>query len=423
MHYDLVILGAGTAGLMAAISAGETLRQTGISARIAIFEKNAQPGIKILATGGGRCNFTNSGSTYSLIQKFGRNGRFLIPALHQLDNQALRDFFTTRNVPSHEEHGGKIYPDSNQASSIVDALLRSIHELGIEIITGAVGTVTAIQRLENFHITTANNQTHTANQLLLATGGMSHPRMGTTGDGYRFAQSLGHSIITPRPAIVALLTQDEWPKSLQGLAVQDVEVKLPPHRKWARVSKGDLLFTHFGLSGPAILNPSEIYAELLETSPGGKVPLTIDFSPQHSQETWQHKMRNWRQRLGKKLLRTMLGEKLPRRLTEKLLELENIPQDQTCASLTASQIHRLIERIKLSRFTITGTRGFHEAMVTAGGVKLGEVDPRTMQSKIVPNLYLAGEVLDLTGPSGGYNLQLAFSTGALAGMTMAIKII
>ncbi|MCL2646193.1 MAG: NAD(P)/FAD-dependent oxidoreductase [Phycisphaerales bacterium] len=461
MHYDLAILGAGAAGMMAAVFAGEACRHATISPRIAIFEKNTQPGAKVLVCGGGRCNFTNAGPIDFLIRQFGRNGRFLTPALRHMDNKKLQNFFTARGVPSHEETGGKIYPNSNQAKSIVEALLRNIRELGIEIITGMAGAVTAIQRIENtestentettvkikikiktsvlsvssvpsvfFELVMANGQTHTAKTLLLAVGGMSYPRMGTTGDGYRFARALGHSIVTPRPAIVGLLTQEKWPKSLQGLAVPEVEVMLPPHKKSVRadrMSKGDMLFTHFGLSGPAILNPSEIFAELLESST--TAPLGIDFLPRCSHEELHRMMREWQQKLGKKLLRKMFSEMdgrdfaLPQRLAEKWLELEKIPLDQSCASLAAAQMHRLVERIKQSRFTICGTRGFQEAMVTAGGVTLGEVDPHTMQSKITPSLYLVGEVLDLTGPSGGYNLQLAFATGALAGAAMANELV
>ncbi len=493
MEYDLAILGAGAAGMMAAVAAGERLHGPPphpAPRRIAIFERNVQPGIKVLVCGGGRCNFTNAGSVEFLIRQFGRNGRFLTPALQHLDNEALRDFFANLGVPSHVEPGGKVYPDSNQAQSVVDALVRRMRELGVAIFTGSSGTVAAVERIKTaenaenaedrgtgefqkvsskqefsatsapsavdlsaqsgagFHITTAAGESVTARILLLAVGGMSYQRMGTIGDGYRFAQALGHTIATPRPAIVGLLTKEEWGKTISGLAVRDVEITIVPSetrnaKRETRKSEGDMLFTHFGISGPAILNPSEIIAELLEKYP--EVTLKIDFAP-HTTNAQAHAiLRDWKQHQGKKLLRKMLSQhtpdititstssdktaippsspfivhhssfSIPSRLAEKILELEQIPTDQPCSTLTSSQIHRLVERIKNCPFTIFATRGFKEAMVTAGGIKLTEVNPRTYESKICKNLFLTGEVLDLTGPSGGYNLQLAFSTGHLAG--------
>lgn len=432
MHYDLAILGAGAAGMMAAVAAGEaTTGEAGKSLmRIGIFEKNAQPGVKVLVCGGGRCNFTNAGDVQFLIEQFGRNGRFLSPALRHLDNDGLRAWFAAQGAPSHEEHDGKIYPDSNKARSIVDALVNRMRSLGVEIFTGTAGTVTGVRKGEagnGFGIETGGGG-HTAERLLIAVGGMSYQRMGTTGDGYTFATALGHSVVTPRPAIVALLVKEEWVKELQGVAVAGVEVKIVVNGPLPVLATGkptptvnDLLFTHFGLSGPAVLNPSEIVAELLEKF--DTVVLRVDFCRTLSYEEVSQLLRQWQQQDGKKLVRKKLAEPregmnglgLPTRLAEKFCELEGIGPEQPCAMLTSPQLHRLTERLKNRRFHVHATRGFKEAMVTAGGVKLAEVDPRTLESKIVPGLFLTGEVLDLTGPSGGYNLQLAFSTGHLAG--------
>jgi predicted flavoprotein YhiN len=492
---DVAILGAGAAGMMAAIALGERLREAdgGEQVQIAIFERNPQPGIKVLVCGGGRCNFTNAGTMDFLIEQFGRNGRFLTPALHHLDNEGLRAFFTSLGVPSHVEHDGKVYPDSNQARSVVNALVHRMRDLGVQIFTGPAGTITHVERetesttadTENteatikkqntyapspsaeppvpsavpFHLSTASGGRFTARVLILAVGGMSYQRMGTVGDGYRFAQSLGHTIITPRPAIVGLLTKEEWPKTLQGLAVRDVEVRIAVSGTLPRLATGkpvpsvnDLLFTHFGLSGPAVLNVSEIVAELLEKF--DTVPLKVDFARRLTHEQCHAQLRAWQQHQGKKLLRKLLAQstpdlivnstspdrswadvdrapdaepaspelRLPTRLAEKFLEIEGIPADQLAATLTSAAMHRLVERIKNATFSIHATRGFKEAMVTAGGIKLSEVNPSTLESKKVPNLFLTGEVLDLTGPSGGYNLQLAFSTGHLAGTSIAARL-
>lgn len=436
LHFDLIVLGAGAAGLMAAVAAGETAPR-----RIAVLEKNARAGIKVLVCGGGRCNFTNAGSVEFLIEQFGRNGRFLTPALHHLDNAALRAWFAAHGVPSHEEHDGKIYPDSNQARSVVDALLRQLHALGVTILAGAGWAAAEVKTVlpegegakqpgagpaeARFIITTADGHRLTARSVILAVGGQSYTRMGTTGDGYRFAAALGHTVITPRPAIVALLCKEEWPKRLQGLAVPDVEVRIEAPGPLPRLATGkptpsvnDLLFTHFGVSGPAVLNPSEIVAELLEKFPGG-ITLRIDFVRHQRHETLAALLHQWQQQQGKKMVKTMLATLIPERLAAALLPLCQVGMEQTCATLTAGQMHGLVERLKGTRLTIYETRGFKEAMVTAGGVKLDEVDPKSMESRRVPGLYLAGEVLDLTGPSGGYNLQLAFSTGHLAGTKAA----
>ncbi len=480
MDFDLIILGAGAAGMMAAVAAGEALAGTG--ARIAIFEKNIRPGIKVLVCGGGRCNFTNAGSVDFLIGQFGRCGRFLAPALHHLDNEALRKFFADAGVPSHIEPGGKVYPDSNQAKSVVDALVRRMEAAGVHIFAGPSHAAAGlVKSAAGFALTTAGGETHTAGFALLAVGGMSYQRMGTVGDGYRIAESLGHSMVTPRPAIVGLITQEEWIKPLQGLAVRGIDFSIAApggenqkSKSKNRKSHGDLLFTHFGISGPAVLNPSEVVAELLETQPA--VVVQVDFAPGISHQDAHALLRLWQQKQGKNRFKAMLSQRqpasptlirstspdqtdaaapetrnakikpqnsagasaafenrksetetlklsLPLRLAEALCTLEYIVPEQPCSQLSSSQIHRLVERIKGTPFTISATRGFKEAMVTAGGVALQEVNPHTLESKITPDFFLTGEVLDLTGPSGGYNLQLAFSTGHLAGTRIAERIV
>ncbi len=425
--FDLMIIGSGAAGMMAAVAASERLRQLAKpAATIAILEKNSRPGIKVLVCGGGRCNLTNAGSLDFLIAQFGRNGRFLTPALQRLDNTALRNWFADQGVPTHEEHDGKIYPDSNQAASIVNTLVQAMHRAGVHIFSSCPATTVTRDESE-FLVQTAGGPMR-AVRLLICCGGQSYTRMGTTGDGYQFAAALGHQIVTPRPAVVPLLVKEAWVTELQGLAVRDVKVAIEAPGPLPRLATGkpapsinDMLFTHFGLSGPAVLNLSEIVAELLEKFP--TVGLKVDFSHRISGDEWRNTLASWRQTSGKKLLKTLLSEVFPVRLAEMFLRLSATPDDTLCSGVTSAQTHRLIECIKNTRFEVFATRGFKEAMVTAGGVRLDEVDPRTMESRICRNLFLAGEVLDLTGPSGGYNLQLAFSTGYLAGESIADRII
>lgn len=427
-HADLLILGAGAAGMMAAVACAEYLRDHNLPPRrIVVLEKNPRAGIKVLVCGGGRCNLTNAGDTQFLITQFGRNGRFLTPALRHLDNDGLRAWFNGQGVPTHEEHDGKIYPDSNQASSVVNALLAAMARLGVQVQAGAGHAAASVQRdaaTGEFLVATIGGIHWRARALLIAVGGQSYTRMGTTGDGYRFAQELGHAVISPRPAIVPLLCKQGWVSELQGLAVPDVEVRIEAPGPLPRLATGkptpsvnDLLFTHFGLSGPAVLNVSEIVAELLEKFPD--IILRIDFVRHQTREQLAALMRQWHDAHGRKLVRTMLGELVPQRLADMFCQMAGVDETRICSQLSAGQIHALLELIKTCRLTVHATRGFKEAMVTAGGVRLDQVNPQTMESRICPKLFLAGEVLDLTGPSGGYNLQLAFSTGHLAGQSAA----
>ena len=424
--HDVIILGAGAAGMMAAISCGEEALARGQAIpRIAILEKNPQPGIKVLVCGGGRCNLTNAGDIDFLIAQFGRNGRFLTPALRTLDNTGLRNWFAQRGVPTHEEHDGKIYPDSNKASSVVNAMVQRMRELAVHISAPcAAQSVIWNPSTNMFHVTTATEQLFYSRFLLIAVGGQSYTRMGTTGDGYTFAQTLGHAIITPRPAIVPLLCKQAWISELKGLAVEDVTIRIEAPGPLPRLATGkpqpstnDMMFTHFGLSGPAVLNISEIVAELLEKFP--EITLRADFVRRLGHEELGRLFRQWHTTEGRKLVRSKLAELIPHRLADMFCRLAEIDSQQVCANLTGRQMQELVEHLKATAFTIYATRGFKEAMVTAGGVRLDEINPNTMQSRINPRLFLAGEVLDLTGPSGGYNLQLAFSTGYLAGVSIA----
>ncbi|MGC8624276.1 MAG: NAD(P)/FAD-dependent oxidoreductase [Phycisphaerae bacterium] len=359
------------------------------------------------------------------MAQFGRNGRFLTPALHKLDNTALRQWLAKRGVPTHEEHDGKIYPDSNKASSVVNALVQRLRELHVEILAPCTAqSVTWDASRCSFTIITHTGLPLQSRILLIAVGGQSYTRMGTTGDGYRLAGMLGHRVITPRPAIVPLLCKEPWIRELQSLAVADVLVHIAAPGPLPQLATGkpepsinDLLFTHFGLSGPAVLNISEVVAELLEKFP--EIVLSVDFVRHQSHMALATLLRCWHTTAGKKLVRSQLAQLIPQRLADMFCCFADIKQGQCCANLTAAQMHKLLEQLKNSHFTVYGTRGFKEAMVTAGGVRLDEIDPHTMQSRLNPQFFLAGEVLDLTGPSGGYNLQLAFSTGWLAGVSMA----
>jgi predicted flavoprotein YhiN len=458
LRTDVLILGAGAAGLMAAVAAGESARTAGRRTRVLVVEKNRQAGIKVLVCGGGRGNLTNAGDRAELLAKFGRDGRWLSDAFDRLDNAATCDFFAGLGVPTKTEADGRIFPVSDKARDIVDALVGRADELGVEIVTGYAATELTVHggRVTGAVLVEADTPvpgasdgkipakwrrfdpatwSHTraqssaaelagrrererltvsAGAVILAVGGSSYVRMGTTGDGYDMCRRLGVTVVEPRPAVVPLITVEQWGPALAGVAVEDaaVAIDLPKHRK--SPSRGDLLFTHFGLSGPAALNLSDVVALLLSqgTSP---VPLRLDLVPSQSAEQLDAWLRSAASTDGKKQAKTLLGRSVPERLAECLLAQSGAAAGVTAGQLPREARLRLVESLKGLRVGVHATKGMAQAMVTAGGVPVREVDPRTMESRKVARLYLAGEMLDLTGPSGGYNLQIAWSTGWVAG--------
>jgi hypothetical protein len=462
---DILILGAGAAGLIAAVAAAESAHAGGRRRRIVLVEKNRQAGIKVLVCGGGRGNLTNAGTRDELLSAFGREGRWLTDAFARLDNAAVCDLFARLGVPVKTEADGRIFPISDKARDIVDSLLGRALELGVEVRTGlAVADIlTEAQsdrtdrRVAGALLVPADTPvpgrpadkvpakwrrfdpatwSHTraqssaeelrtrpdagepvtlrAGRIVLAVGGSSYTRMGTTGDGYRIAERLGHTVTAERPAIVPLITVEQWGAALAGVAVEraEIAIDLPGYRR--EPGPGDLLFTHFGLSGPAALNLSDQVALLLArgTTP---VPLRIDLMPEASAEALDARFRAAAETDGRRPVKALLGPRLPERLAEWMLVRAGGNAAVTAGQLPRQVRRKLVESVKVLRVEVHATKGMGQAMVTAGGVSLREVEPGTMESRKVAGLYLVGEMLDLTGPSGGYNLQLAWSTGWTAG--------
>ncbi len=418
-EWQVVVVGAGPAGLMTADRAASRNLST------LLLEKNRGPGAKILISGGGHCNLTHAADARAIVAAFGPSGRFLHSALAALSPQQLVDLIEAEGVVTQVEADGKIFPADGKAAHVLDALMRRLDRSGASL---AVGEPLAdVQpHASGFRLITAR-RTISARKVVLTTGGCSYPGCGTTGDGYRWAAALGHTIVPPRPALVPIVSDDAWVADLQGITIPDVLLRVTdaasgpstgktvakrnkPRDEW----RGALLFTHFGLSGPVILDASR----MVSASPRGKRPLLqCDFLPGVKEEQLQETLASASAGSGRRAV-SLLERWLPRRLADVLVEQAQLSPDRRAAELSRQERLRLVRAVKRLSIRATGTLGFEKAEVTAGGVSLDEIDSRTLESKLVPGLFVAGELLDLDGPIGGYNLQAAFSTGRLAGESL-----
>jgi predicted Rossmann fold flavoprotein len=402
--WDVVVIGAGAAGLLAAVRAAERGR------RVLLLEKNRRAGVKILMSGGTRCNLTHGTDNRGIVEAFGPPGRFLHSALAALSVDDTVAWFEAAGVPTKVEETGKVFPVSNRAADVLDALLRALVESGAVLALGE--PVLDIRRVATGLELATPSRVVSAARVILTSGGQSYPGSGTTGDGYGFAARLGHRIVTPRPALVPITVATPWVAGLRGVTLPDVSLRIFDGEARLAVRRGSLLFAHFGLSGPVVLDVSRAVSG--HPAPD-RLVLELDLLPGLAEAELDDFLRAESLASGKKQLAGVLAVRLPRRVCDVLLEFAGLPVDRRAAALGKADRARLVKAVKALRLPVTGTLGFKKAEVTAGGVALDEVDSRTMQSKCVPELFIAGEVLDLDGPIGGYNFQAAFSTGWLAG--------
>jgi len=409
-------VGAGAAGLVAAERAASRGRRT------LLLEKNRRPGIKILMSGGTRCNLTHATDERGIVAAYGPPGRFLHSALAALGPQDLVALVEGEGVKTKIEETGKIFPASNRAADILAAFTARLSRTDCELALEEPLVEIARTESGNFQLVTAK-RTLTAEHVIVTTGGQSYPGSGTTGDGYRWATALGHTLVPPRPALVPLTTSALWVQSLKGVTVPDAQLRViepvanevQPTEK-PRVldtRRGSLLFAHFGLTGPVALDISRVVS-------GHPRPHTLrlefDFLPGVKADALDEQLKSAAAAAGKRQVLALLPDEVPNRLAEALLGQAGLDGQQRAAELSKTARAALVRAIKQTSIALTGTRGFGKAEVTAGGIPLMEVDSRTMESRLVPGLYLAGEVLDLDGPIGGFNFQAAFSTGWLAGL-------
>lgn len=427
--YNLIVIGGGPAGLMAAGIAASHGAQT------LLLEKMNRPGRKLLLTGNGRCNLTNVAPLEEFLQHFDQNGRFLRQAFSRFFTDELIAFFAEQGVNTVVERGGRVFPVRNDAQEVVEALANWIQKLGVslltrtkvEAVTVKSGQVTgvSISRTtpptagQNRKIVSSPQHVH-AERVILATGGASYPGTGSTGDGFRLAESVGHTIIPIRPALVPLETAGSIAPRLNGLSLKNVQAHILIDGQVRAQAFGEMLFTHFGLSGPIILTLSRIAVDALHQ--GQSVAVSIDLKPALDEAQLDARLLRDLDTHGKRQYETILKDLLPRKLIPVCIDLTEIPAEKLAHQITSEERKRLRQWLKDFRLTVSKHRSFREAIITAGGVNLKEVDPRTMASRLVEGLYFAGEVLDLDANTGGYNLQAAFSTGWLAGTSAAVSL-
>ncbi len=415
MGKRVLVIGAGAAGLIAAWSAAAN------GASVTLLEKMQASGLKLLITGAGRCNVTNSNDIDAFIQKYFSKGRFLYPAFNNFFREDLLKLLETEGLRFITEPNGKIFPASGKAGDILVALNSLNIKVNVRVITGEA--VKSLQ-IEDGRIVGVNteNSSYNADAVILAAGGTSWPGTGSSGDGCRLAASIGHKIEMLRPALVPIVIEAEWLRELKGISLQQTDVQLLCNGRKKASDRGELLFTHFGLSGPVILRLSRNLPDFsLKQKTGEEAAwqLKIDLAPNASVSSL---LEIWRTAISANPARSLincLGEPFPARLTAALMQQYGISRDIRAADVGMGKLEAMASGCKGLALNIAGTRGYREAMVTAGGVSLKEVDPRSMLSRLVPGLYFAGEVLDIDGDTGGYNLQAAFSTGVLAGLHAA----
>jgi len=410
---DVLVVGGGPAGLMAAGRAAE------LGARTTLLEKNQRLGLKLLVTGGGRCNVTNSAGLKGFIAAFGANGKFLYRALTVFSSENLTGFLKALGVPTRADPDGKIFPADDKAQSVLDALHCYISRGKVTALYGArVAAALLGPGPELLGVKLEDGRVVRCKKLIIATGGLSYPATGSTGDGYALAKQCGHTITALRPGLTALESDEPFIKELQGLTLQDIELTILVNGRKAAREKGELLFTHFGVSGPKLLVMSGTAVDAL-AEPGNKVELSLNLKPELTAEGLAAAIQNYFSANGAKMFASYVKAELPASLAPVFERLSGIDRAKKCASITGAERKKIAGLLGDFRIRLARPRPIREATVTRGGVALAEVNPQTMESRLVPGLYFCGEVLDLDGITGGYNLQEAFSTGYLAGQSAA----
>jgi predicted Rossmann fold flavoprotein len=414
----VIVIGGGAAGLMAAGQAALG------GAEVLLLEKMSRPARKLRITGKGRCNLSNTDPVPQFIEHF-NDGRFLRQSLSRFPCSDLLDFFDRLGVPTVIERGGRVFPASGQAQDVVDALVSWVAQAGVTLWTGVPASEVRVEGGSVIGVSTPQGRARKARVLrgdavIVATGGASYPATGSTGDGYRMAQAVGHTVVPIRPALVPLETCGDIAARLQGLSLRNVRVSVLVEGAVRQSMFGEMLFTHFGVSGPIILSMSRTMVDALRRGQG--VTLSIDLKPALDEGKLDARLLRDLAAQGKRQYQTLLKGLLPRKLIPVCIEQTGIAPSKVASQITAQDRGRLRDWLKQFRLDVTGHRSFKEAIITAGGVDTREVDPRTMASRQVAGLYFAGEVLDLDADTGGYNLQAAFSTGWMAGRAAAAQV-
>lgn len=412
---QLIVIGGGAAGMMAAGQAAV------MGVKVLLIEKKGVLGRKIAISGKGRCNLTNEENITEFIRHYPGNGRFLQGVLREFDNVRLRRFFADLGVETKVERGGRVFPVSDDAEIIVKALEKFLRKANVEIRTGTTVEEITVENGQVKGVRLAGGETLAARAVIVCTGGASYPATGSTGDGFKFACKLGHQVTPLRPALVPLRTAEGWVKNVQGLALRNVEASLWVAGKKQTSEFGEMLFTHFGVSGPIILTLSRLAGEAL--SKGQAVRLEINLKPALDPEKLDLRLQRDFQACSNKQFKNSLNELLPKSLIPVIIKLSGINPEQVVHQITRDERKKLGQLFQRLPLTVTSTLPLAAAIVTAGGVVVKEINPKTMASKIIEGLYWAGEVVDVDGVTGGYNLQAAFAMGYRVGRAAGEEIL
>jgi len=408
-NFDVAVVGTGPAGMIVAGRAAE------LGARVILMEKNKEPGKKLLLTGKGRCNITNAEfNLKKLVENYGKNGKFLFHAFSVFGPRNVIDFFEKLGLKTKIERGKRVFPLSDKSEDVLKVLTKYLTKNNVNIIYNSevIGIDYQNHKIKNLILREGKI---VAKNYVFCTGGKAHSLTGSTGDGFKWANDLGHHIKELSPALVPIKIKESWVKELQGLSLKNVEVSVFQKDKKQRREFGECLFTHFGLSGPIILDISKKVGELLKN---GKVKISLDLKPALDFSKLDKRVQRDFKKYQNKSFKNCLSDLLPRKLIPIIVKLSNIDPEKKANSITREERHNLVKLLKNLEMAAEGLLGFDSAIITSGGISLEEIDDKTMKSKIINNLFFAGEIIDIDGPSGGFNLQICWSTGYLAGESL-----
>lgn len=411
MH--VIVVGGGAAGMISAIAAAEA------GAQVTLLEQNEKLGKKLFITGKGRCNVTNAGDMEQQLHHVMSNEKFLYSALYSFDNRAMMELLEAEGCPLKVERGERVFPVSDHSSDIIGALTRVLKRLQVEIrLHTRVKNLWwegAADRSRIRGVVLRDGKKLEADRVILATGGLSYPSTGSTGDGYLFAKATGHGMIECKPSLVPFRIREDWCRELMGVSLRNVTLRLYDREKEIYQGFGELLFTHFGVSGPLVLSASSYYVSRCR----GEAKLLLDLKPALDEQQLDKRLLRDFEESRNKQFKNALGQLFPAKLIPVMVRLSGIRPDKPVNEITREERRAFVSLIKALPMTVTGVRGYEEAVITKGGVSVRDVNPSTMESKKVQGLYFAGELLDLDALTGGYNLQIAWSTGHLAGESAA----
>lgn len=411
VKFDVAVVGGGPAGMMAAGRAGK------LGARVALIEKNHYLGKKLLLTGKGRCNLTRAESNLkNFTDAFGKEGRFLLSSLSVFGIKQTIDFFEKRGLKTKIERGKRVFPESDKARDVLNVLKNHLKEGKVAILKGKKVEALHKKAEKITSIVLEKGKKIIAENYIICTGGKSYPNTGSTGDGYRWVKKLGHTVITPKPALTPLKIKEVWVRKVQGLSLRNIRISVCQNGGKKDERFGEMLFTHFGISGPIVLDMSKKIGELLSR---GDVKLELDLKPGLAKKQLDKRVQRDFQKYQNKLFRNSLNDLLPQKIIPIIVKLSEINPNKKVNNITKEERKKLVNLLKKLEMRVSALVGFDKAIITNGGIDLKEIDNKTMKSKIIDNLYLAGEIINLDGPSGGYNLQLCWITGYIAGQSAA----